>query len=237
MMIYRALGALLHYPTAELAGAAKDICAVVQQEAQVSAATRRAISRLTEELAQGDLLTLQENYVGLFDRSLSLSLHLFEHIHGESRDRGQAMVNLAAHYEDHGYRIDGNELPDYLPLFLEFLSLVGPEAAADRLADVVHILGALRFRLKQRGSGYTHVFEALEELSAEAPDKEAVAALVEADRTPEAEAAELDSEWEEVPAFSGTADGSCSAARDILNRMAAPARPPAAGIKTEKNHV
>ena len=220
MKTYRALAALLQYPSAELAGAAGGIAAAAKQEALLSPAGLQAVERVAAQLSVGDLLTAQEAYVGLFDRSRSLSLHLFEHIHGESRDRGQAMVNLAAHYESRGYGIDGNELPDYLPLFLEFLSLVDPREAADLLADVVHILAAIRIRLERRGSDYAGLFQALEELAARRPDGAAVAGLLERDKPPEAEAAELDKEWEEAPAFAGAGDGDCPAARDTLNRIA-----------------
>ena len=85
-------------------------------------ATAIALDRLLDELATGDLYDLQERYVLLFDRTRSLSLHLFEHVHGESRDRGQAMVDLKALYERHGLLMSSSELPDHLPLFLEFLS-------------------------------------------------------------------------------------------------------------------
>lgn len=220
MKIYRAFAALLHYPSAELAAAAGDIAALVKEEGRMSRHARAAIDRLTAQLMLGDLLTAQEAYVGLFDRSRSLSLHMFEHIHGESRDRGQAMVNLAAHYEAHGYSIGSNELPDYLPLFLEFLSLIEPREAADLLSDVVHIVSAIRIRLERRGSDYAGIFQALEELAARRPDSAAVESLLERDKPPEAEAAELDKEWEEAPAFSGAPDGGCTAARDSLNRMA-----------------
>ena len=220
MRLYRALGALLQYPTAELAGAAGEIAAIVEAEGRLSRRGRASIDRLAARLGLGDLLTAQETYVGLFDRSRSLSLHLFEHIHGESRDRGQAMVNLASHYERRGYSIDANELPDYLPLFLEFLSLAEPEEAAGLLADVVHILAAIRIRLERRQSDYAGVFQALEELAGRKPDRAAVDGLLEHDKPPAAEAAELDKEWEEAPAFSGAPDGACSAVRETLNRMA-----------------
>ena len=236
MKIYRAFAALLHYPTAELAAAAGDIAALVKEEGRVSRNARAGIDRLTAQLTLGDLLTAQEAYVGLFDRSRSLSLHLFEHIHGESRDRGQAMVNLSAHYETHGYSIDSNELPDYLPLFLEFLSLIEPREAADLLSDVVHIVSAIRIRLERRGSDYAGIFQALEELAARRPDSAAVESLLERDKPPEAEAAELDKEWEEAPAFSGAPDGGCSAARDSLNRMAELAAGPRPPDRTEHDH-
>lgn len=222
MKIYRALGALLQYPTAELAGAAGEIAAIVNAEERLSRRGRTAIDGLAARLGLGDLLRAQETYVGLFDRSRSLSLHLFEHIHGESRDRGQAMINLAAHYEAHGYSIDVNELPDYLPLFLEFLSLAEPEEAAGLLSDVAHILAAIRIRLERRQSDYAGIFQALEELAGRKPDRAVVEGLLEHDKPPAEEAAEIDKDWEEAPAFAGTGtgDGACGAVRDTLNRMA-----------------
>ena len=243
MKTYRALAALLQYPSADLAGAAGEVAALVGAEARLSRKAAAAIDRLAAQLTLGDLLSAQEAYVGLFDRSRSLSLHLFEHIHGESRDRGQAMVNLAAHYEAHGYSIESNELPDYLPLFLEFLSLVEPREAADLLSDVAHILAALRIRLERRGSDYAGVFLALEELAARKPDRAAVDSLLEQDKPPEDEAADLDREWEEAPAFGGAPggapDGSCAAARDTLNRMAelaAAPRTPEQGPRGQAPH-
>ena len=220
MKSYRALAALLHYPSAELAEAAGEVAALVKAEARLPRDAAAAIDRLAAQLTLGDLLSAQEAYVGLFDRSRSLSLHLFEHIHGESRDRGQAMVNLAAHYEAHGYSIDSNELPDFLPLFLEFLSLVEPREAAELLSDVAHILSAIRIRLERRGSDYAGVFLALEEMAGRKPDRAAVESLLEHDKPPEEEAAEMDKEWEEEPAFGGAPDGNCAAARGTLNRMA-----------------
>ena len=221
MKIYRALGALLQYPTFELAAAANEITAVVEAELRISKPARSEVARLVARLAGQDLLEAQEAYVELFDRSRSLSLHLFEHIHGESRDRGQAMVNLATHYESRGYCISANELPDFLPLFLEFLSLVEPTEAGELLSDVAHILEAIRMRLERRGSLYAGVFQALRDLAARKPDRSLVEGLLRNDRSPEAEAAELDKEWEEAPAFgSPAADGGCSAARETLVRMA-----------------
>ncbi len=226
MMIYRALGALLQYPSPGLAGAAGDIAALVDRERALSRSSRSAVSGLAARLAREDLLAAQEAYVGLFDRSRNLSLHLFEHIHGESRDRGQAMVNLAEHYRTKGYSIGANELPDYLPLFLEFLSLVEPREASDLIGDVVHILAAIRVRLERRGSDYAGVLRALEDLAARRPDRALVEGLLQHDKSPAEEAAEIDSEWEEAPAFDGAPDGGCVAARDVLNRMAVPPDPP-----------
>ena len=123
MRTYRALAALLTYPTEELVGAIEEISSTLQTEGLLSVASRRSVERLLRELRTLDLFDLQERYVTLFDRTPSLSLHLFEHVHGDSRDRGQAMVDLIELYRRHGVEIATHELPDFLPLFLEFLEI------------------------------------------------------------------------------------------------------------------
>ena len=121
---YRALAALLSYPTEALQAATGEIAEVLAEEGIVPARHRAAIDLLLREIATTDIYELQERYFALFDRSRTLSLHLFEHIHGESRDRGQAMADLIALYAQHGLEMTADELPDFLPLFLEFLSLL-----------------------------------------------------------------------------------------------------------------
>ena len=125
----KVLSALLSYPTAELQAAVPEMRAALDREARLPQRNRDRLDRILDEIATGDLYDLQERYVLLFDRTRSLSLHLFEHVHGESRDRGQAMVDLKSLYERHGLLMSSSELPDHLPLFLEFLSTI-PEAEA-----------------------------------------------------------------------------------------------------------
>jgi nitrate reductase delta subunit len=223
---YKALAAFLSYPEADLVGAAGELRAVIEEEGRLGAAERKDIERLVAHLTLSDLLSAQETYVELFDRSRTQSLYLFEHIHGESRDRGQAMVNLRDHYAEHGYEIAANELPDYLPLFLEFLSLVDEAEAAELLAQVVHILAAIRTRLERGGSVYAGVFRALESLAGHKPDAAAVEAVLQNDGRDPENLAELDDVWEEKPAFGGAPDGGCSVTRETLHRMTdPPARP------------
>ena len=116
----KVLSALLTYPTAELQAAVPEMRAALDAENRLPQKNRHRIDRILEELANGDLFDLQERYVLLFDRTRSLSLHLFEHVHGESRDRGQAMVDLKALYERHGLFMSSSELPDHLPLSWSF---------------------------------------------------------------------------------------------------------------------
>ena len=120
---FKVLSALLSYPTQELQAASAELRAVVADEGLVAGDVRHALNRLISEIAAGDIYDLQERYVFLFDRTRSLSLHLFEHVHGESRDRGQAMIDLQDLYNRNGMAITATELPDFLPLFLEFLSI------------------------------------------------------------------------------------------------------------------
>ena len=107
----KVLSALLAYPTAELQAAIPELRAALDAEDALPRRQRDRLERILEELATGELYDLQERYVLMFDRTRSLSLHLFEHVHGESRDRGQAMVDLAEHYRRHGMAIAGNRLP------------------------------------------------------------------------------------------------------------------------------
>src|SRR5205823_11381964 len=124
----------------------------------------------TGELAADDLFDLQERYVWLFDRTRSLSLNLYEHVHGETRDRGPAMVALLELYRSQGLDLSANELPDFLPVFLEFLSTLPTARAASLLGEASHVLSALGERLHKRASPYRAVFGALSALAADPAD-------------------------------------------------------------------
>ncbi|EOA03877.1 respiratory nitrate reductase [Herbaspirillum frisingense GSF30] len=151
--IYRVVSALMSYPQPELIAALPEIEQALQGEAALADALP-ALQPLLHHLQSVPLLTLQENYVDTFDRSAALSLHLFEHIHGESRDRGQAMVDLLEEYRSQGLEPATSELPDYVPLFLEFLSLLSQDRAALLLGEAIHVLAAIGQRLQRRDSPY-----------------------------------------------------------------------------------
>jgi len=211
MRTLRALAALLSYPTAELLAASGEIRVALDREALLPAAERRALDRLIGELEAGDLYDLQERYGLLFDRTRSLSLHLFEHVHGESRDRGQAMVDLLKLYEQTGYSPVASELPDFLPLFLEYASTREPKAAIELIGQPAHVVAALRERLAKRSSPYEAVMAALLALSRARLDEATLAAL-RAEPDPEPDDLEaLDAAWvdQEVTFGPGTAAASC----------------------------
>ena len=197
---FKALSALLGYPTPELVAALDEIEAAVGEP---------SLRPLLDELRTGDLYDLQAHYVELFDRSRRLSLNLFEHVHGESRDRGQAMVDLAALYAKHGLAPATGELPDYLPLFLEFLSTRPLGEAQALLADAAHILAALHERLARRGSAYASVLAVLATLAGQG---DGVTATDDAPEFDDLRA--LDAAWEEAAVTFGPGDiGGCPAER------------------------
>ena len=161
-MTLRILSRLMSYPTAALQAAVPEMCDTLEQDDLLESGLREAVQAFARELGQRPLTEIQEDYVSLFDRGRALSLHLFEHVHGESRDRGQAMVDLLELYRRGGLELDARELPDYLPLMLEFLSTRSRDEADELLGDAMAIVILLGARLRQRGSGYAVLFEALE---------------------------------------------------------------------------
>lgn len=205
----KALSALLTYPTAELQEAAAEIGLALAEDRLIPAAVWRQLSKLTTELATGDLYDLQERYVLLFDRTRSLSLHLFEHVHGESRDRGQAMIDLKAQYESAGLAMTTTELPDFLPLFLEYLATRPLAEACESLGQPAHIFAALSERLRKRHSAYEAVFRALIALADAKPKAEEVSALLAAPDPDASDFAALDAAWEDEPVTFGPNAGGC----------------------------
>jgi nitrate reductase delta subunit len=232
---FKALSALLSYPTAELQAAAGEIGEIIEAETAVPGRIRNQLRRLIEEFAGGDLYDLQERYVLLFDRTRSLSLHLFEHVHGESRDRGQAMIDLKALYEQNGLAIGAAELPDFVPLFLEFLSTRPTDEACELLGQPAHIFSALAERLRKRQSAYEAAFRALVALAASKPANEAVSTLLQEPDPDATDLAALDAVWEDEPVSFGPSANSCKdglIAKIRAGRRPAPGAAPAASQHT-----
>lgn len=223
---FKALSLVLSYPTRELQQAMPEIGGVLASDTRLTAAARRALRPLVEELGGRDIYDLQETYVGLFDRSRTLSLNLFEHVHGESRDRGGAMVSLVEMYREAGFDPVTSELPDHLPMLLEFLSTRPFVEAQETLADAAHILEALNARLCRRESPYGAAFAALLQLSGAKADKAAVAELLEEPEMDPDDLEALDKVWEESEVrFGPDPNAGCPQVRDMLSRMDQPINP------------
>lgn len=192
----RALAHLLSYPNADLRAAMPELKDALVSEAAVGAKRLQGLTTLIDGIAARDAFAVESDYVELFDRGRATSLHLFEHVHGDSRDRGQAMVDLIKTYEQAGLYLDpaqvGGELPDYLPMVLEFVSTLSNEAMEGFIGEFAHILNAVYAALLKRGSHYAHVLGAVLEI-AQQP--------IEAVEVPEEEA--LDASWAEPEAFGG----------------------------------
>ena len=160
----KAISLLLHYPDQDLL----DNLAELQQATDNETALQPArLAPLYQHLGLGDLYLLEENYVALFDRGRGTSLYLFEHVHGESRDRGQAMVDLLTMYGESGYDLPPGELPDYLPVFLEYLSQLDAGKAKQLLMEVTHLVRNIGENLAKRGSHYYLLCSALLEIAGE----------------------------------------------------------------------
>ena len=216
------LSLMLSYPSYELKKEVGELRKTLNMDETLAANSKAAVEGLFKEMETTNLLDLQENFVHLFDRTRALSLNLFEHVHGESRDRGQAMVNLMSEYEKRGLNIDSNELPDYLPVFLEFVSTLPDTEAQDYLSQVLPIITALEVRLAKRKSAYKGVFQALISLVDIQPDEEQLSELlaVEVDDPDDKEA--IDKLWEETEVAFGPSNdpnAGCPAVRETLAHM------------------
>ncbi len=215
---YKALALLISYPEDSYRNLYGAAITVIGEEGLLRKS--RGLKRLADELAAEDLLDLQARYVQLFDRSRTLSLHLYEHVHGESRDRGQAMVELGKLYASRGVFLSARELPDHLPVFLEFLSLLRTEEAAALLGEAAHVLAALRERLEKRKSPYAAVLEALVGLADTSADAAALSALLSEPEDDPDDLQALDRAWAEEPVVFGPgAEGGCPKVSDIVARL------------------
>lgn len=195
MLILKVISRLLDYPSQALTEHVDELVGVVNGSS-LSMDNKAQLNAFISSLAATDLYDAQERYDLLFERGRSLSLLLFEHVHGESRDRGQAMVDLMAEYTGHGFDINSEQMPDYIPLFLEFLSEQDEPYVREWLGDVSHILTVLSERLLDRKCDYQVLFESLIELSGADVEREKIAEAVkkeEPDDTIEA----IDKAWED----------------------------------------
>ena len=188
----RVLARLLAYPDAQLRGDLGDMRQALLSEKAIAAPRLEELSALINGLARGNALDNEAEYVEVFDRGRATSLHLFEHVHGDSRDRGPAMIDLAQTYEKAGLFLGPDEMPDYLPVVLEFVSTQPPKETRAFLGEMAHIFNAIFSALQQRNSPYASVLGALLELSGEKAHPVKIVA-----EEP------LDTSWEEPVVFDG----------------------------------
>ena len=188
----RVLARLLSYPDAQLRGDLIEMRQALLSEKAIASARLDELNTLINALARGNALDNEAEYVEVFDRGRATSLHLFEHVHGDSRDRGPAMIDLAQTYEKAGLFLGPDEMPDYLPVVLEFVSTQPPREARAFLGEMAHIFNAIFNALQQRNSPYASVLGALLELSGE----KAHSVKIVADEP-------LDTSWEEPVVFDG----------------------------------
>jgi nitrate reductase molybdenum cofactor assembly chaperone NarJ/NarW len=165
MKTFKVLSLLLNYPQAEWVSELTMLEEVLNAEQDKNENASQKMADLFHLFRTESLLDIEQNYVSTFDRNPSHSLHLFEHIHGESRDRGMAMVNLIEEYRKHGLDMDADELPDFVPLFLEYLSQLDEQDALNMLGETIDVMALIGRKLKSNNSPYQHVFSVLESMS------------------------------------------------------------------------
>ncbi|MEB5992447.1 nitrate reductase molybdenum cofactor assembly chaperone [Serratia ureilytica] len=196
MISLKVIARLLDYPEQALFDHQQALIEALEPASELDLHHSALLILFIRRLCARPLLDAQADYCELFDRGRATSLLLFEHVHGESRDRGQAMVDLMAQYRAAGLEIDSRELPDFLPLYLEYLASRSAAQAREGLQDIAPILALLGARLQQRESPYAVLFDLLLALSGSDAQAQALKTQVaqEArDDTPQA----LDAVWEE----------------------------------------
>ncbi|HIH2763096.1 MAG TPA: nitrate reductase molybdenum cofactor assembly chaperone [Candidatus Azoamicus sp.] len=187
------------YPSAQLKDNINNISNIIKDEIQFT--KQNELSSFLDYLKQNNLSFLQENYVSIFDRQKKYSLYLFEHIHGDSRERGTAIIDLQNLYKNHNFDIsEAKELPDYIPLFLEFISIIDEKEAYNMLSEVINLISIIRQRLELINSKYSILFSILESLSKIKPDYLVVEKIINKDKDIDNES-NIDKEWEEEKIF------------------------------------
>jgi len=215
-LTFRVLSALLRYPDAAFRSAVGELVQALDVERALGASRRAELTGLLRQFQTMDAFESEARFIETFDRSRATSLHLFEHVHGDSRDRGPALVDLGQTYERAGLALEGDELPDHLSVVLEFVSTQPHDVARNFLSEIEHILNAVFSALRERGSPYASVIAAVLELGGH----KAQAVPVEADQA-------MDEAWAEPPAFDG-----CSSVG-----QASPGTPqPIHIVRATKNH-
>lgn len=210
MISLKIISCLLEYPDDALWRLRDELLDAVSLATELNPSQQRRLTDVIQWHYDREQLDAQSDYCSLFDRGRATSLLLFEHVHGESRDRGQAMVDLLNHYHQAGLDINSRELPDHLPLFLEFLSTLSEQEAIGWLSDIAPILALLGARLSQRNSGYLPLFDLLTELSGSQAKSENLSEQVAGEARDDTVEA-IDAVWEEEQIQFVAAEGCANA--------------------------
>lgn len=230
LMPLKAISAILSYPSEDLQAAGPELKAALAEGDLLTPKLVDLLSRLVDDIVGMDIYAAQERYVGLFDRSRTLSLNLFEHVHGESRDRGPAMVDLVEMYRAGGFEPIASELPDHLPVLLEFLASRPMAEVKDVIGDTAHILENLQTRLTRRESGYAAAMAALQHIAGVKADAAAVEALLSVPDEDPDDLEALDQVWEEAQVtFGPDPAAGCPQVRDMLANLDQPVNQPTDG--------
>jgi nitrate reductase delta subunit len=229
MKTFKLLGLLLTYPEGTVYSESNELLETLRSEALLPEKFIKKVETFLIRQKAQDLMAVQEDYVETFDRGRAHCLHLFEHIHGESRDRGQAMINLSETYATKDLYIDNGELPDYLPLFMEYLSRCEFQDATELLGEAIDVIAVIGAKLKKYKSPYADIFTSIEVLSNVKADSEKLkTALREAHKDPKT-LEELDQQWKEAEVFTGDPltdvaanSGTCNAfpnTMEVINKI------------------
>lgn len=149
---YKAMSFLLEYPTQELHANLGELAQAVRQDPEMLDEERSTVLALLDHMAATDLIELQAEYVKTFDLVADHSLHLTHHLFGDDKNRGPALIDLTEMYKEYGLDKSTNELPDYLPLVLEFASQLDDSEARVFLSDTAKILKVLADNLRKADS-------------------------------------------------------------------------------------
>lgn len=163
MSFYSITARLLDYPDAELMDHLNEILEVAEGDETISIEEREVIAELVAWMKLHDLIGIQEVYVQTFDTTPEHDLHLTHHLFGDDRGRGPALVELAEHYKGAGLEVAPGEIPDYLPLILEYISTLDEVQACVFLGDAAKVLVILAENLEKAGSPYAQLIRLIEQ--------------------------------------------------------------------------
>ena len=163
--ILKVLSVMLHYPDDEFILSLEELKEAVEEIPQVE--QREKCMIFLSYLSSNPLIRLQEEYTSTFDLNPTTSLNLTYHKWGDARERGNALAELNCLYREAGYESCNDDLPDYLPLVLEFLSinkLANSFSFLGQYCDQVKVVGS---RLREKDSPYSGILSIVQDIFGE----------------------------------------------------------------------